>query len=230
MSASAHADVGLTGEAVRVSNPLDAEKPFLRRSLMPGLLGALSYNASRRQGDIRLFEVGVVFSHPGEGAPRVVERAGAGGLERAELPGERELLAGVFALEGDDARTAVAAWHVLAEALRVDGVRLVPPGDARRWRRGAALALAWLTLAARRCSPACTPLARRILVAHDASGEEVVVGAVGEIDPDVAATFGLTHAAGGGTVAGRGLAGSRWISVCSSTRRACLGGGPWWGR
>ena len=78
VSASAHADVGLTGEAVRVSNPLDAEKPFLRRSLMPGLLGALSYNASRRQGDIRLFEVGVVFSHPGEGSPRVVERAGAG--------------------------------------------------------------------------------------------------------------------------------------------------------
>ncbi len=182
VSASAHADVGLTGEAVRVSNPLDAEKPFLRRSLMPGLLGALSYNASRRQGDVRLFEVGVVFSHPGEGAPRVVERAGAGGAERAELPGERELLAGVFALEGDDARTAVAAWHVVAEALRVDEVRLVPPGVG-----GEAVL------------PGLHPTRSARLVAHHASGEEVVVGAVGEIDPDVAATFGLTNAAGSGS-------------------------------
>ena len=126
------ADVGLTGPAVRVANPLDAEKPFLRRSLMPGLLGALAYNASRRQPDVRLFEVGVVFSHPGEGAPRVVERAGAGGAETAELPGERELLAAVFARDDDDARNAVASWHVLADALRLDGVRLVAPGDERR--------------------------------------------------------------------------------------------------
>jgi phenylalanyl-tRNA synthetase beta chain len=194
VSASAHSDVGLTSDAVRVSNPLDAEKPFLRRSLMPGLLGALSYNASRRQGDIRLFEVGVVFSHPGEGAPRVVERAGAGGLERAELPGERELLSGVFALEGDDARTAVAAWDVLAEALRVDGVRLVPPGDGGGAgpRVGGEAVLAGLH-----------PTRSARLVARHVSGEEIVVGAVGEIDPEVAATFGLTHAAGSGSVATR---------------------------
>ena len=120
----------LTGPAVRVANPLDAEKPFLRRSLLPGLLGALAYNASRRQPDVRLFEVGVVFSHPGAGPARVVERSGAGGTERAELPGERELLSAVFAGDqDDDARSAVAAWHVLADAFRLDGVRLVPPGD-----------------------------------------------------------------------------------------------------
>ena len=129
VSADAHDDVDLTGPAVRVANPLDAEKPFLRRSLLPGLLGALSYNASRRQPHVRLFEVGVVFSHPGEGPARVVERSGAGGTERAELPGKRELLSAVFAGEEDDARLAVAAWHVLADALRLDGVRLVPPND-----------------------------------------------------------------------------------------------------
>ena len=128
VSAGQHAEVGLTGEAVRVSNPLDAEKPFLRRSLLPGLLGALAYNAARRQGDVRLFEVGVVFSHPGAGLPRVVERAGAGGAERAELPGERELLSAVFAQEDDDARQAVVSWHVLADAFRLDRVRLLAPG------------------------------------------------------------------------------------------------------
>ncbi len=187
VSADAHAQVGLSGDAVRVSNPLDADRPFLRRTLMPGLLGALSYNASRRQADIRLFEVGVVFSHPGEGAPRVVERAGAGGMERAELPGERELLSGVFALADDDARTAVAAWHVLSDAFRLDGVRLVPHGDGARV--GAL--------------PGLHPTRSAHLVAQDVSGGEVVFGAVGEIDPDVATSFGLTRVAGGASVARR---------------------------
>ena len=104
VSAAAHDDVDLIGPAVRVTNPLDAEKPYLRRSLLPGLLGALAYNAGRRQPDVRLFEVGVVFSHPGAGLARIVERSGAGGTERAELPGERELLSAVFAGEDDDAR------------------------------------------------------------------------------------------------------------------------------
>ena len=143
VSATAHDDVDLIGPAVMVANPLDAEKPFLRRSLLPGLLGALAYNASRRQPDVRLFEVGVVFSHPGAGLARVVERSGAGGTERAELPGERELLSAVFANQEDDARWAVAAWHVLADSLRLDGVRLIPRVAARR-----------------RC-PACTRPARR---------------------------------------------------------------------
>ncbi len=127
VSAEAHDAVALAGPAVRVANPLDADKPFLRRSLMPGLLGALAHNAARRQGEIRLFELGVVFSHPDQGAPRVVERAGAGGMGRAELPGEREMLAVVFALHDDDARTAVAAWHVVADAFALDGVRVVSP-------------------------------------------------------------------------------------------------------
>ena len=76
VSAGAHDDVDLVGPAVRVTNPLDAEKPYLRRSLLPGLLGALAYNAGRRQGDVRLFEVGVVFSHPGavQGARGGAER------------------------------------------------------------------------------------------------------------------------------------------------------------
>ncbi len=185
VSAQAHADAGLTGPAVRVSNPLDAEKPFLRRSLMPGLLGALAYNASRRQPEVRLYEVGVVFSHPGEGAPRVVERAGAGGAETAELPGERELLSAVLALDTDDARQAVASWHVIADALHLDGVRLVPPGDD----------LGPL--------PGLHPTRSAHLVAHGAEAARVVLGSVGEIDPGVAATFGLTLPSGSGTSARR---------------------------
>jgi phenylalanyl-tRNA synthetase beta chain len=181
VSAGQHAEVGLTGEAVRVSNPLDAEKPYLRLSLLPGLLGALAYNAARRQGDVRLFEVGVVFSHPSAGAPRVVERAGAGGAERAELPGERELLSAVFALEDDDARQAVVSWRVLADAFRLDRVRLIAPGAG----------LAPL--------PGLHPTRSAHLVATHSESEDVVIGAVGEIDPAVATAFGLTHTIGGST-------------------------------
>ena len=187
VSAVAHADVGLTGEAVRVSNPLDAEKPYLRRSLLPGLLNALSYNADRRQGEIRLFEDGVVFSHPSEGHPRLVERAGAGGTETAELPGERELLCAVFAHAEDDTRSATAAWHVIAEAFRLDGVRFVPPGGG-----GGTPPL-----------PGLHPTRSAHLVAQGAGGSTVSIGAVGEVDPGVATTFGLTRTAGGMTSARR---------------------------
>jgi phenylalanyl-tRNA synthetase beta chain len=178
VSAAAHDAVGLTGPAVRVANPLDAEKPFLRRSLMPGLLDALSYNASRRQPDVRLFEAGVVFSHPDEGVPRVVERAGAGGTETAVLPGEREMLAAVFARDDDDARDAVASWHVIVGALHLDGVRLVRPGDGFP------------------PIPGLHPTRSAHVAARSGGGATVLIGSVGEIDPDVAARFGLTRASG----------------------------------
>jgi phenylalanyl-tRNA synthetase beta chain len=185
VSAHAHDDVDLTGPAVRVANPLDAEKPLLRRSLLPGLLGALGYNASRRQPDVRLFEVGVVFSHPDAGAARIVERSGAGGSERAELPGERELLAAVFGGDEDDARSAVAAWHVLADALRLDGVRLVPPNDGTP------------------PLPGLHPTRSAHLMARAGSLNEVTIGSVGEIDPAVATRFDLIRTSGGGTAARR---------------------------
>ena len=120
---------GSTGPAVRVSNPLDAEEPYLRRSLMPGLLGALAYNAGRRQGRSGSTKWEPSSRIPTRGAPRLVERSGADGSQSAELPGEREMLGAVFAPDGDDARTAVVAWHVLAEAVRATGVHVVPPHE-----------------------------------------------------------------------------------------------------
>ena len=183
----AHAAVGLQGPAVRVSNPLDAEKPYLRRSLMPGLLDALARNAGRRQHEVRLYEVGVVFSHPDEGSPRTVERAGAGGTGIAVLPGERELLSAVFAWDGDDARQAVASWHVVADAFRVGHVRLVAPGHGVP------------------PLPGLHPTRAAHLLALGGEGDgagggvSTVFGSVGEIDPDVAASFDLTTVTGGVT-------------------------------
>ena len=182
VSEEAHRRVGLEGPAVRVSNPLTNDEPFLRRSLMPGLLAALGYNAGRRQGAIRLYEVGVVFSHPDEGHPRVVERSGAGGTQKTLLPGERELASVVFALDDDDARTAVGAWHVVAEAFGLAGVRLVAAGAD-----GESPML-----------PGLHPTRSARLVAVGAQGT-VTIGAVGEIDPGVAQTWGLTQPTSAGT-------------------------------
>jgi phenylalanyl-tRNA synthetase beta chain len=67
-------DLDLAGGAdgVRVRNPLTAEEPYLRTSLVPGLLRALRLNASRQVRGAALFEVGHVFEP--DGAAGVSER------------------------------------------------------------------------------------------------------------------------------------------------------------
>ena len=105
---------------ITITNPLVSDERFLRASMLPGLLRALAYNADRRQGALRLFEVGTVFE-PAETEP----------VDPEDGPPafETERLSVVFASEGDDARTAVAAWQALVDALRIDNVELRPsPG------------------------------------------------------------------------------------------------------
>ncbi len=160
-----HVLVGLGGPSVAVANPLNSDEATLRRSLLPGLLRALAYNRDRRQGEVRLFEVGTVFEHPGSGEARTAARAGSGGKATTLLPVERELLAAAFAEEGDDARTAVAAWWLLAEALRLSGPTLTAAGDL----------------------PGLHPTRSARVTA--ASGTEL--GAVGEVDPAIARALGV---------------------------------------
>ncbi len=47
--------------SVRVANPLDAELPFLRQSLLPGLIDAAARNVSRGFVNLAISEVGSVF-------------------------------------------------------------------------------------------------------------------------------------------------------------------------
>jgi len=166
-----HARIGLVGPAVEVANPLANDESFLRRSLLPGLLRALAYNADRRQGELRLFELGTVFSHPAAGAGRVAGRAGAGGSSSALLPAERELLGVVLGLADDDARSAVAAWGVLAATLRLRGVevRAVDPAEP---------------------GPGLHPTRSAHLVGTGLVADHEL-GALGEVDPEVVAAFGL---------------------------------------
>ncbi len=160
-----HHAMGLCGPSVRVSNPIAKEEAWLRRSMLPGLVRALAWNANRRQGDVRLFEIGTVFSHPDVAGRRA--RGGSDGAQTVLLPAERELLAAVLASAGDDARHAVAVWRVLAEALRLEPLDLVADGSI----------------------PGLHPTRGARLVAHGAAGA-TSIGVLGEVDPEVAAAFG----------------------------------------
>lgn len=48
--------------SVKLANPLDGQAPYLRRSLIPGLLQVAHRNQARGFGDLALFETGLVFT------------------------------------------------------------------------------------------------------------------------------------------------------------------------
>ncbi|PPF87589.1 phenylalanine--tRNA ligase subunit beta [Subtercola sp. Z020] len=70
LSASSNATFGSPDEtvapAVRLANPLDAEVPLLRTTLLPGLIDVARRNLSRGLTDLAVFEIGAVFL-PAEG-------------------------------------------------------------------------------------------------------------------------------------------------------------------
>ena len=47
--------------SIKLANPLDGQAPFLRRSLVPGLLQTAHRNVARGLTDLALFEMGTVF-------------------------------------------------------------------------------------------------------------------------------------------------------------------------
>ncbi|MHB1517125.1 MAG: phenylalanine--tRNA ligase subunit beta [Acidimicrobiales bacterium] len=108
---------------VEVTNPLVEPERYLRASLLAGLVRAVGYNCDRRQGAVRLFEVGTVFRRTGgastggtEGPPG--RTGGAHDRPVTVAPASMtERLSAVFASEGDDGFTAAAAWRTIAEGL-----------------------------------------------------------------------------------------------------------------
>ncbi|HVC70857.1 MAG TPA: phenylalanine--tRNA ligase subunit beta [Acidimicrobiales bacterium] len=163
-----HGRVGLGDEGVCVANPLVPDESVLRRSLLPGMVKALAFNAARRQDDMRLFEIGHVFPPPD--AARV---AGAFARTGETVIDEREMLGIAFAGSGDDAGTASGAWMALAEAVGVDEIDLIQsvgtdagegtPGGLHPTRAG------------------------RLVI----RGSGAVLGVVGEVDPGVLDAFGV---------------------------------------
>ena len=50
-------------EVVALANPLSSDMDVLRPSLLPGLLTILKHNASRKNNDVALFEIGRIFTN-----------------------------------------------------------------------------------------------------------------------------------------------------------------------
>jgi phenylalanyl-tRNA synthetase beta chain len=75
VSAEALRRLGLPTEAVRLANPLSDEEPFMRTSLLPGLLATLRRNIGRGSRDVALYELGLVFLPTQAGPPPVMDIA-----------------------------------------------------------------------------------------------------------------------------------------------------------
>ncbi len=150
--------LGLEEPEIVVTNPLSVDDSRLRRSLLPGLLRAVGYNAERRADALALFEIGHVFIHPDAGLGSRTARAGSAGGAEVKLAIEPEMAMALFAREGDDASVAVAALHVTFSSLG-----LVSPVLDQ--------------------GPAISGLhpTRSALVRDSVSG--ALLGAVGEVDP-----------------------------------------------
>jgi phenylalanyl-tRNA synthetase beta chain len=168
-----HPRVGIEG-GVRVANPLTPDEIVLRQSLLPGMLRALAFNTDRRQGEVRLFEVGHVFPPPDpERVTRALARTGD------TVIAEHDVLGVALARSHDDARNAAAVWRVLTDAFGIEAVEVVAPGSGDDPGLAAVPAGMHPTRSA------------RLVLPHGAGGTGRAIGVVGEVDPGVLEEFGL---------------------------------------
>jgi len=149
-------DLGLPADDIRrnttnLLNPLDAERPSMRTTLLPGLLETVTRNLSRGVKDLGVFEIGLVFlprhNAPGTPDPSVAERPSDAELAvvDASLPQQPQHVALVIAGEWERAgwwgpgRTAGWAEAIeLARRIgRISGVELeVVADDTAPWHPG----------------------------------------------------------------------------------------------
>ncbi|GAA2904169.1 phenylalanine--tRNA ligase subunit beta [Microbacterium esteraromaticum] len=117
---------------IRLANPLDGQLPFLRRSLVPGLMQTAHRNISRGLVDLALFEVGSVFT-PEEGVvygtdivPPLGQRPSDETLAElnASIPPQPRLVSALLTGSITTRQPGRAAEHVdLSDAL--DAVRVI---------------------------------------------------------------------------------------------------------
>lgn len=183
-----------SGEAVasvKLANPMDAKTAWLRRSILPGLVGVAHRNVSRGRPSVALFELGRVF-RPVAGVeygvdelPPVAERPSDEKLAElnAGIPPQPYSLA--IVLVGDRAAKqpgldAVAfGWQDALEY--VDRIALATAADlhVRQGSHGA--------FHPGRCAE---------VFVRDAEGEEHSIGFAGELHPDVAEAHDLPRVVG----------------------------------
>jgi phenylalanyl-tRNA synthetase beta chain len=166
--------------AVRVANPLSHDEPFLRTTLLPGILRALALNTGRANADVALFEMGSVFLPEPDGPGRPPQL----GVDRRPTVEELKLLAATLPAQPDYLVAALAGlrtpgswWGSERHGCWADAIQLcrevtaelsVPielvPGRRAPWHPG-------------RCA---------LVVVAD-----TVVGAAGELHPKVCSAYGV---------------------------------------
>lgn len=120
-----------TGEKIRLDNPLDDEEPFLRTTLLAGLVKALKINENNFNHDLRLFEMSKVYGNrAGEPEEKVMLAFGAtgqylpGGWAVPSIPWSVFLIKGL--LDGWLRRLGTAEYRWLP----AEDVSFLQPGSA----------------------------------------------------------------------------------------------------
>ena len=114
-------------DSVRLLNPLATDEAWLRRRLLPGLVRLVEANWSNHVADVRLFEIGTVFTDAGPGRRPVEERRVAavltGRREPAHWSGTGEARFDIWDLKG---RLEAAVALAIPDAeVQVEGQALV---------------------------------------------------------------------------------------------------------
>jgi phenylalanyl-tRNA synthetase beta chain len=167
--------------AIRLANPLDGDAPFLRTSLIPGLIEIARRNLSRGLVDLGLFEIGSVV------LPEAGVTYGSGPLPAGAVrPTEREL-AGL--LESIPPQPLSAAALLLGSSIeKQPGLAAIPYGvaDALDAARQLAAAVDAPLRIRQGTRPALHPGRTAELLVGD-----VVVGVAGELLPSLAVQLDL---------------------------------------
>jgi phenylalanyl-tRNA synthetase beta chain len=121
------ADLG-AGPPLKLANPIASQMSVMRSTLLGGLLDRLRFNLNRRQGRVRLFEIGAVFL--GTGEDRQPARVGglAYGPVQPEQWGATARNVDYFDVKGDLA----ALSHPLALTFETTHHPALHPGRAAR--------------------------------------------------------------------------------------------------
>jgi phenylalanyl-tRNA synthetase beta chain len=165
---------------LRLANPLSDEEPYLRTTLLPGLLATLKRNVSRGFTDVAVFESGLVF-RPGPGPLRISPR-----LRVDRRPTEEEAAALFAAVPAQPHRVAAAAAGDWEPAGWWGPARAVSWADAVQAARVvAAAARVDLTVAADDHAPWHPGRCAALYVA------DTLVGHAGELHPRVVQALGL---------------------------------------
>ncbi|RBM23924.1 phenylalanine--tRNA ligase subunit beta [Streptomyces sp. PT12] len=169
--------------AARLVNPISDETPWLRTTLLPGLLDALRRNVGRGSGDLALYETGLVFRPTGAEAP-------AARLPVDARPTDEQVAELEAALPAQPRRVAVALAGAREQAGWWGGGRPADWADAVEAARTVARE-AGVELAVENDRHAPWHPGRCAALYASVDGARTLVGHAGELHPRVVKALGL---------------------------------------